>query len=66
MKEYTREQMGMNITEACERQVAMRPKKVKFGSFTYNKCARCDEEYVFEQDKYCRKCGQKVDWTDSE
>lgn len=30
------------------------------------RCRRCREEVCYQDDVYCRKCGQKQNWSDNE
>ena len=41
------------------------PKKIKYSyycGFTDTECPVCKNNIVYDKDKYCKNCGQKLDW----
>ena len=42
--------------ELVERAIPMKVKK--------DGCPNCNDEYQFENSKFCDNCGQALDWTD--
>lgn len=45
--------------EALEKQI---PKKPVGGVKAAGICPNCNRNYVEYKDKYCRRCGQALDW----
>lgn len=68
-KKELAEAMGMAI-QALEKQVPMKPKTNKVDSeTTYCKCTSCNITTVLYRNcimKYCKECGQRLDWSDKE
>jgi hypothetical protein len=67
---YIEEELSIAI-EALEKQIAKKPIIINFYDKTddsyvrVSRCSRC-EEYVYRGEIYCSKCGQKLDWSETD
>ena len=59
LREYTREEIGMSPSDACELQIKRKPLVVECGAFEYLHCPKCNRQITFDIN-YCTLCGQRL------
>ena len=53
--------------EALEKQIPKKPKILKVHDISEYKYGDCEcGEHIIDDEKYCSKCGQALDWSDTE
>ena len=57
--------IGMTLKEAVEKQIPKKPINLSvryWGSAIGGNCPNCQSEANSKEYRYCRNCGQRIDW----